>query len=553
MTNDLPFPARLASTSPLIIGGGMAGLIAAVHLAERGLKPLVLEANPDWIGGRLKDGPVVEIEHQGTVWRFPGEHGVHGIWSPYRNFQAALARHNIRPMLVPAREETWILGRGKTVRKAAIGSAIRYSEFPAPFHYLRLFIRPRFLNILTLRDIASMFRVFASLLSAMSIDPLAEQKSLQGMSLADFTAGWSPVLQSLFAGLARNALAAHPVDVPASGFIAFLRFYTLLRRDAWAFSYLPGTGGQCVVEPLARVVRGLGSDIRLGAKVTHLARIGIETDGKEKLAGALDTPGRPAEGQGRWQVTCQVGGETRLLEAHSVILALDAPAAATLLATSTATAEAAAGLRFPAGVPTAIIRLWFKTKPRPVAEAGIFSGDFVMDNFFWLHRLQPAYMDWSRETGGSALEVHIYGPPALLAQPDASLLAQVLLDTYRAFPELRGHLLHRVILRNEATHTLFSVGGPGEHLGIETLWPGLFACGDWVYHTSPALYLERATVTGIAAANAVLAGLNMEPWPVLPAPEPEWLAGKMEKGLRRVRLALWKRKRARRSASIAGD
>ncbi|MFC1975096.1 FAD-dependent oxidoreductase [Chloroflexota bacterium] len=513
---------KLASDSPLIIGGGIAGLMAAVHLAERGLKPCILEADPEWMGGRLKDGPTVEFEHQGQTWRFPGEHGVHGIWSPYRNFQATLARHDIRPVLVPAREETWIFGRDKKVRKARIGSAIRYSEIPAPFHYLRLFLRPRFLNILTLRDVASMFRVLGSLLSAMSVDPLAEQKALTGMSLADFTHGWSPTMRSFFAGLARSALAAHPEDVPASGFIAFLRFYTLLRRDAWAFDYLPGTGGECVSEPLAQVARRLGCDIRLGVRVVKL---------EQKKT--------------NWQVIYETEGEQHSLESGQIILAVDAPAAKKLLQQSPATTKTAATLHFPTGVPTAIIRLWFEAQPKRMAEAGIFTGDFAMDNFFWLNRLQPAYMEWSRKTGGSAIEMHVYGPPKFLRQPDAFLLARIILDTHRAFPELRGYLIRKKLLRNEAAHTLFSIGRPGEHLGIETPWPGIFSCGDWVYHPAPALYLERATTTGIAAANALLSSSNMEPWPILPHPEPEWLAGKMEKGLQRVRQALLKRKRAK--------
>lgn len=249
------------------------------------------------------------------------------------------------------------------------------------------------------------------------------------------------------------------------------------------------------------------------------------------------------EDESGWEVTVQAGGQTYTLKATRVILAVDAPAAKKLLQESPATAEAAARLRFPAGVPTAIIRLWFKVKPRAIAEAGIYTGDFVMDNFFWLDRLQTAYAEWSRATGGSAIEMHIYGPPELVAQPDASLLARVLIDTYRVFPELRGTLLHSRLLRNEASHTLFSVGEPGEHLGIETPWPNLFACGDWVYHPAPALYLERATTTGIAAANAVLSSLGQEPWPLLPHPQPEWLAGQIERGLRGLRARMLQRKK----------
>jgi carotenoid phi-ring synthase / carotenoid chi-ring synthase len=533
-------------TPPVIIGGGIAGLQAAVHLAERGLKPIVLEADPHWLGGRFKGGPTVEIEHHGQSWRFPGEHAVHGIWSPYVNFSAALARHDISPAFVPAREETWIFGRGRLIRKAAIGSAIRHSFVPAPFHYLHLFLRPRFLNILTPRDLVSMFRVFGGLMSALAIDPIAEHKSLRGMSLADFTAGWSPTLASFFAGLVRSALAAQPKDVPASGFIAFLRFYTLLRRDAWAFSYLPGSGGDCVSEPLANVARRLGVEIQLGARVVGLewgsGGAGEQGRGGERKQESGLKSGFP-DAEQTWGVTYEAGGQTHLIESDRVILAVDAPAAKKLLRASPATAEATRALRFPAGVPTAIIRLWFKVKPKPIAEAGIFSGDFVMDNFFWLDQLQIAYQEWSRATGGSAIEMHLYGQPKLLAQPDASLLARVLIDTYRAFRELRGTLLHWVVLRNEASHTLFSVGEPGEHLGIETPWPGLFACGDWVYHPAPALYLERATITGIAAANAVLDSLGLEAWPLLPHPQPEWLAGKMEKELRRLRQEMLRQKR----------
>lgn len=517
----------------VIIGGGVSGLMASVHLAERGLEPHLLEADPTWIGGRLKDSGVVEIEQDGQMWPFPAEHGVHGIWLPYLNFKHTLARLEILPSLKPAVEEVWIFGRGKKIRKATMGSAIRRSGIPAPFHYLFLFLRPRFLNILTLRDLASMFRVIGSLFAAMSIDPVAEFKSLKGMSLADFTAGWSPTLRSFFAGLARNALAGHPEDVPAAGFIAFLRFYTLLRRDAWQFSYLPGPGGTCVTEPLAQVARNLGTKICLGARVINLERIDPNKD-----------TGDTEDDAGGWRITYERGGQTETIAAKKVILALDAPATDTLLKASPTTATLAQALWYPPGVPTAIIRLWFKIQPKPIAEAGIFSGDFVVDNFFWLEQLQPAYQAWQQATGGSAIEMHIYGPPELLAQPDAILLAQVITDTYRAFPELRGQLLHSVLQRNEASHTLFSIGEPDTHLSIKTPWPKLYACGDWVYHPAPALYLERATTTGIAAANAVLTDLGLEEWLLLPHPQPEWLAGKLEQGLRGVRkglLGVWGR------------
>lgn len=512
------------SRQVIIVGAGVAGLTAALHLAERGLRPLVLEADSERPGGRLKGGTAVEFEHAGQIWRFPGEHGIHAIWSPYRNLQAMLARHGIRPILVPAQKEEWVLGVDRWVRRAEVGSAIRESWVPAPLHYLGLFARPRFLAMLTLRDMASMFRVFGGLLSALSIDPLNEEQPLPGMTLADFCEGWSPTLTAFFAGLTRNALPANPKEIPAAGFIAFLRFYTLLRRDAWAFSYLPADGGAAVIAPLVKKLRACDVEIMTGARVMRL------------------------EGQpGGWRITWlgrdrQPGGA----DAAFVILAVDAPSADSLLRASPDTASSAALLRLPSGWPTAVVRLWFERSPRTLrAEAGIFSGNFILDNFFWLHRIYDAYGRWSRATGGSAIEAHIYGPPQLLEQPDATLLARSIVEVGHVWPEIKGQLIHSTLTRNEATHTLLDVGRPEEHLGVKTPWPGLFCCGDWVRDRNPAMFLERACVTGIKAANAILEDLNLKPWPLLTHPQPEAFAGMLELWMYKTRQSLRRRRAAK--------
>lgn len=500
----------------IIIGAGVAGLTAALHLAERGLKLLVLESAAR-VGGRLAGGD--EITVNGATFRL--EHGVHGIWSPYRNFNAMLARHNLRPVFVPADDETWIYRHHGFTNLANIGKSIRRSFIPAPFHYLNLFLNPRFLWALDIRDWFHLFSVWGGLVFALGVDPLGENQPLEGLTLGGLTRNWSPALRAVFLGLARNALSADPQDVPLSGFLAFLRFYTLLRRDSWVFSYLPDEGGMAVTEPLASRVQALGGEIRLNTTVDRLT----------------------AESAG-WVVH---SGD-QVFAAEQVILAVESRAAQRILTPlacglppifdepqSKMGGAEGGRLFFPRSTENAVLRFWFSAKPRRGSEAGMFSGEFTGHNFFWLDRIYNQYRRWGRETGGSALEIHIYGPPEVLARPDAVLLAQVLQEVNSVWPELRSARLGQHLQRNPETHTLPAVGLVECHLGTVTPWPGLFCAGDWVRHPSPALFLERAVVTGISAANEALKLRGLEAWALLEPLPAEAPAAAIEKLMRRGR------------------
>ena len=499
----------------IVVGGGIAGLTAALHLAERGLKPLILEGDAR-TGGRLSGREEIGINGR----YFPNEHGVHGVWSSYVNFKFMLNRHAILPQLVAAKDEQWIYRSGHFLGRASIGSAIRNSPMPAPLHYIPLLFNLRFMWMLDLRDWGRIFSVWSTLLMAIGVDPFVEDQPLEGLTFGNELKRWGPAFRGLFFGLTRNGLSTDPDQVPLAGFLAFLRFYTLMRRDAWRFDYLANGGGE-VCENLSKKIKQLGGEIRLSSRVLRLTK------------------------DGDWTAHIQREGGAESANAPFIILASDSPAAESIIKNS----FPSEGLFFPHGLAHAVIRLWFDTAPRKTPEAGIFSGDFIMHNFFWLHKIYEPYRKWHVETGGSCIEIHVYGPQSTLAQTDVMLLTNVLTDFYRVFPALKGHLIKPHLQRNAATQTLPALGARGTHLGIETPWENLFCAGDWVRHETPAFFLERACVTGIEAANHVLASCGNEPFELQLYPPPEPLAAWIESIIMTGRKKRRKRKEIRNESN----
>ena len=496
----------------IVVGGGLAGLTAALHLAERGLAPLLLEADLHF-GGRMGGGATVELDHGGQRWCFPAEHGLHGLWGQYHNLRAMLDRHGIATDRVAARREDWVHREGGRTYRAEAGSAVRRSPVPAPLHYLGLLVRPDFLAMLTLRDWIGLPRVVGSLYLALAYDPLIEPTPLAEHTLAELFTHWPPRMQAFMTALMRNGLAAHPEEVSLGGALAFLRFYTLLRRDAWAFEYFAADAEAALIAPLTAAITAQGGELLNRAHVDRL----------ESVSGGWRVYWQRADGGRQASTTAQV------------VLALDAPSARHLLAASPATAGEVAALVWPSGLANGIVRLWFDREPTGRAESGICSGDFTIDNFFWVHRIQRACAAWHAATGGALVEAHIYGPPAVLDQPDVAVLALAVSDVIHAYPELRGHMIHATVQRNPPTHTRFETGTDSRYLSVESPWPGISMCGDWLRYPHPALFLERACLTGIAAATRVSVTLGGEPCPLIPAQPPEPLAGAFQRGLRGVR------------------
>lgn len=502
----------------VVVGAGLAGLTAALHLAARGVPPLVLEADLEWPGGRLSGGAPDTFEYGGRTWAFHTEHGAHALWGAYDNLRAVLDRF-LDITLRESEGEEWINRWGNEVRYVEAGSVVRNSKLPAPFHYLQLLFNPAFWNTISPWDFLALPGLLVSIFLTLSVDPIRERVALDGLLMKDYFKLWTPNLRATFVGLGHSLLAAPSEEITLAGFIGAIRFYTMLRRDSWRLSYLPANANDCLIRPMIRKIEDMDGWVMTGARADSLQRR-----------------------DGGWQVLVEdtQRGGMRTVRAEHVIVATDPGAAQAIFCNSPDTAEVAGGLCFPPVIRSATARLWFDACPRDGAPGGMFTGDFAIDNFFWLHRLHDEFFEWREATGGSAIEVHFYAPDRVLDQSDEVLLITAIKEVQRAFPSLKGHYVHGAIRRNGRTQTRFLI--PTAHsLHVQTPWPGILACGDWIGYPSPAYWMERSCVTGMAAANAVLrayAALGRaaaEPWDIIPPRRPEALARGIGAGLYALR------------------
>ncbi len=129
----------------VVIGAGLSGLTAGLHLAARDLPPLVLEADIVWPGGRIAGGEDETLEYNGQTWTFSTQHGIHALWGGYDNMRAMFDRF-LKIQLRPSTGEEWINRWGTHVSRIEAGTAVRSTWFPPPLSLPATSFSPPFLE-----------------------------------------------------------------------------------------------------------------------------------------------------------------------------------------------------------------------------------------------------------------------------------------------------------------------------------------------------------------------------------------------------------------------
>ena len=304
----------------------------------------------------------------------------------------------------------------------------------------------------------------------------------------------------LFEAFARSFFC-NQGELSAAELVAMFHYYFLGNPEGIGFDVPNTDHATAIWHPLQRYLEQRGGTVRLGTAVSGIA----------------------PDGQG-WRVDT---GDGALTTRH-LVLALDPGALRALVTGSSATAASAPLLAaqcesLRVAPPFAVSRIWLDRDVAPGRAAfSAVSGQPNLDSIAVYSRLEDPSIQWARATGGSVIELHSYS----CRLDDAADAAQAMRDELAVlWPETADAVVLHRHDRLEATAPAFPPGSSGTRPGVRTDARGLRLAGDYVELPFLAGLMERSAMSGVLAANDILAELGAAAEPIMGVPQRGLLAG----------------------------
>ncbi len=461
----LGVPRLTESSKPVVVaGGGIAGIAAAVGLAERAVPVIMIEPH-DQLGGRVRSWPVTHGNDHVTMSR-----GFHAFFRQYYNLRALLRR--IDPdldSLIGLPDYPLILAGGHTDSFATIPRTppLNIAAFVAQ--------SPAF----GLRDLAAV--KISAAMELLDVDFPSTFTRYDGESASAFLdrLHFPATARHLALEVFSRSFFAHPDDFSAGELVAMFHAYFLGSSEGLIFDVPRDDYDSCLWHPLRLYLERLGSEVHTGESIAWV-------DARHEALRVGLSSGRE-------------------IEAAAVVLATD-PATLRRLALESVLGDEAWRERVTAtriAPPFAVWRLWLDRLVADDRPAFLGTSGFgPLDNISVLERFEEGARCWAAAHGGSVVELHAY---ALVEQSDERVLKDRLLaELHRVYPELReaAILAEEWLLEDDCP--LLDTRPWDQRLTVATPDPRVVLAGDGIRCDFPVALMERAATTGILAANQLL-------------------------------------------------
>jgi carotenoid phi-ring synthase / carotenoid chi-ring synthase len=468
----------------VVVGGGIAGVAAAVALAERGVHVQLVEREPQ-LGGRLRGWPTT-LTDGSTVTM---SRGFHAFFRQYYNLRALLRR--VDPLgraLVPMADYPLVDADGhrdtfQGLPRTPPWNALAFALLSPTFTWRDLITRIDPVAALALLDV-SVPEVYHR---------WDDQDAMTFLERVRFPQAARHLAFSVFS----RSFFADPRELSAAELITMFHIYFLGSAEGLVFDVAAEPFPQALWAPMAHYLDELGVVVCTGVTVQEI---------------------RPG---GERRFTVRFGGNASGgtdANADAVVLATDVAGLQTLLTASPQLG--AAGWRARIGrlrtaPPFLVSRLWLD---RPVHRdrPGFLgtSGFGPLDNVSVLERFEGEAARWARRTGGSVLELHAYALTSDAEQGKRRLIEEL----HRVYPETSAATIVDERHELRADCPLFASGTFADRPTITTPDPAVVLAGDCTRVDFPVALMERAATSGLLAANALLASWRIRGHPLWTVP-----------------------------------
>jgi zeta-carotene desaturase len=455
-------------TDVVVVGAGVAGLAAAVALAGDGASVTLVERRA-FVGGRAYSYP-----HPALGETIDSQHVLLGCCTNFVDLIAqAEAAWSIRWYDALCFLEPSATG---TPRRSWIGS----SPLPAPAHQSLSFLRAPMLDRRDKAAIASGLAHFLRGYPASDAESFAAWLQRTHQTDRAIRHFWEPIVTGALNDTAENCSAKYAGKIFHESF---------LRSPQAGLLGIPTRPLSDFFEPVVKLARRLGVDLRLGSGVDAISR----------------TP------EGRWKLKT---GESEI-ETGAVVLATDLRQTESLMhplfhADSASDANSPFNFDRFSFAPITTIHLWYDREVTDLDHAVLL--DTRIQWLFAKSRIRG----WQPERG-SYLELVVSASWPEIALSREQILASAMRELELFLPGVRqGRLVKSAVLK-EARAT-FSVTSGLDALRPPqiTAYPGLYLAGDWTATDWPST-MEGAVRSGRMAAGRIAGDRNQFLSPELPA------------------------------------